>query len=181
MSGETKLPIVDIVNKLKDPLNSLTEEEKNQIKMITGDVGSAVKASLIQLLMGQFSKVDTYNAAIDQVMKSLLAKIPLMETDELIASLSVLTKTSTTAAKGVMDVFQKQGNNMKELVEDLQKLAKKGRIVDAEDLEDEPKKPKSIINLPPEKKDKLIRLMHKLSDKRKEEEDNAEEDITATE
>ena len=158
-------PIMEVVGKIKDPENTLSTEEKNKVKNLTGDVGNAVKASLIQLLMGQFSKIDKYDAAIKTVMTELGRKIPLMDSDELVALLSVLTKTSTNESKNVMEVFKKQGDDFKTLISELQKMSKDGDVINAEDIDENSIRAKPIIDLSPEKKDKVLRLVQKLSKK----------------
>lgn len=168
MEKQVNPPILEIVNKLNDPTNSLTDEEKNQVRLLTGNVSSAVKTSLIQLLMGQFSQVNRYNEAINNIMKSLNTKMVGMETDELIALLSVLTKTSEKSAKSVMEMFKKQGDDVKGLIEGLEKMAKKGSIVDGDDLDSPKIRERKILPLSDEKKDKLLRVVKKFTEAQKE-------------
>lgn len=159
----SKTPIMEIVEKLDNPDNLLSDEEKNKIKNLTGDVGSAVKTSLISLMMGQFTKIAAYDNAVNKVLKTLTERIEMMEPDELITFLGVLTKTSASESKTVLELFKKQGDDFKSIVEQLQKISITKEKVINEKGEEVSEELKPIINLSQSKKDKVLRLMERLS------------------
>ena len=159
-----KSPIIEVIEKIKDPNNILSEEDKDRVKKLTGDVGSAVKTSLIDLMLGQFSKVAIYDGAIQQIMKKLITKMDIMDPEELIQFLGVLAKTSTTESKNVMDMFRKQGDDFKALIEQIEHNNQKSIVVETKDESNVDGTTKTIINMSPDKKSKLLRLINKVSE-----------------
>lgn len=157
-----KTPIMEIVEKLDNPDNLLSDEERNKIKSLTGDVGSAVKTSLISLMMGQFTKIAAYDNAVNKILKTLTERIEMMEPEELITFLGVLTKTSASESKTVLELFKKQGDDFKAIVDQLQKISITKEKVINEEGEEVSEELKPIINLSQNKKDKVLRLMERL-------------------
>jgi len=117
-------PFEDIMQRLENPENNLTEEQKNNLKSVTNDVGSVVKSSLISLLLGQFNKVATYESAAQSIIQQLSERAVAMETDELISFLSVLAKANAMETKTIMDMFKKNENDVGKIVKEIQKISK---------------------------------------------------------
>ena len=156
-------PIMNIVDMIEDPGNSLTLEQKTTVRELTGDVSNTIKVSLINLLMDRFNRVATYDGAIQQVLTLVLAKASILEPDELLSLLAVLTKTSAVEAKSLMDVFKKNGDDVGEILKEIQKLNKGSK--DSKPGERDVDNTQAIIELSPEKADKVARLLEKLQSK----------------
>lgn len=155
----------EIMDKLENPENHIDPEQKKLMRSLGGNVENAVKASLISLLMNQFSKITTYEKAISGALTTLTQRTKMMDTQELITFLGVLTKASSVEVKTVMDMFKKSDNDVKQFMKEVQKLIKERPTVD----EDEVKtivKPK--VKLSMDKKEKALRVMKMLIDKEAE-------------
>jgi len=149
-------PIVEIVEKLRNPESELTPAERNAVRNLTGNVDSAVKTSLVQLLMGRFNKVAAYDDAINKVLAKLMEKLQIMDPDELVAMLTTLAKVSASESKNVLELFKKSGDNIEDVIKSLRKESVKKTI------DTDPRDDKNIIDMSPEKTDKILRLIDKL-------------------
>lgn len=167
----------DILGKLNNPQNSLTVEDRKKIKQTTGNIENNIKTSLVNLLMGQFSKVAVYDTAIGSVIEKLSQRAQHMDTEELIAFLSVLTKVNASETKNVLDLFKKNDTDVKQFIQEIQKISKTSAVLqEEEDMKDSVK-----ISLTPEKKERILQLMDKMTEKEKKEDivikkDNVEEE-----
>ena len=156
-------PMVDITSQLSAPENHLTIDERNNIKSLS-NIENTVKVGLVNLFMEQFGKVKNYDMAIDKIVANLMDKIPMLEPDELTNLLSVLTKTRQTEAKNILDAFKKQGDDIKIIIREVQK-EKKGK--GQEEVEEEEARANNpLMSMSPEKRDKLLRVLNKMSGKK---------------
>jgi len=161
-------PFQEIVEKLQDPDNMLSTQQRDQVRNLTGSVDNFVKASLINLLMGQFTKISAYESAIQQIVQELSRKAPSMDTDELIAFLTTLAKVNASETKTTLDLFKKNDNDVKQFIKEIQKITKErpaGRD-DTEDIIDD--STVESIELTPEKKEKAMRLLSAIQDANKQ-------------
>jgi len=153
-------PMMNITSELTNPGNYLTTDEKDKIKSLS-NIENSVKVGLVNLFMDQFGKVKSYDIAIDKLVTTLMDKVPFLEPDELTNLLSVLTKTRSIEAKSILDAFKKQGDDIKVIIKEVSK-EKKGKGASEEEEEDARSK-NPIMNMSPEKRDKLLRVLNKIS------------------
>lgn len=172
MLKEEPGPFEELVEKL-NPDHALTVPERNQVRNMGSNVNNVVKSSLINLLMGQFSKISAYEAAIGNIITKLAEKTNEMDTDELISLLHVLTKVNASETKNVMDLFKKNDSDVQNIIKELQKLAKEKPSMreDTEDIIEQTEVKQSVLS--PQKQEKLIRLFDGLKDAKQQ---DAEQD-----
>ena len=159
-----KSPMEDIIEKLKNPDNMLTEAQRNNIKNLTGNVENVVKASLINLLMGQFTKITAYESAIGEIVKRLADVSKQMDTDELISLLSVLTKATAVESKSVLDLFKKNDNNVGRLLKEVQKITKITPSMRDDSDEIINNEEANMNKLSLEKKEKLLQMLENMKE-----------------
>jgi hypothetical protein len=150
----------ELLEMFKDPNNQLTPDQKMSIKNISGNVENAVKASIINLLMGQFSKISVYDAAIGQVIQILATRAAGMDTEELISFLGVLSKVNASESKTVLELFKKQDNDFGKLMKELQKLTKSNPSSDDDMDSFLNKREEKVIELSPEKREKVLKYLN---------------------
>jgi hypothetical protein len=149
--------IDEVIGMLNDPANMLKAEEKKGIRELTSDTESALKSSLVHLLMDGVNKSKLYDDASRQITSVLMQRASIMAPDELIEMLKVISKISTAEAKGVMDMFKKQDDSFKKMIKDINE--DKGEAALTENAKGSP-----LLGLSPDKADKVLRLMDKLNE-----------------
>jgi 3-methyladenine DNA glycosylase AlkC len=162
----TKLPdsdtaFSDIMGKLNNPENQLSVSDRMTVRNIAGDVESAVKSSLVELMMGQFSKISAYDAVAGAVMKQLVDRAPLMDTEELLNFLNIVSSTSSKEAKAILDQFKKAENDIRIIFKEQSQ-----KVVDEQKMEQQ------ILNVEGkevkkntfsgEQKEKMLKLIRKV-------------------
>ena len=153
-----------LMTRLKDPESLLTPEEKNKLRSLSSNAESSIKASLVNLLMNQFTKVSVYDKAMAEVIKLLIDRSQTMEDDDLLTFLSVLTKTSSVESKNIMDLFKKNDNDLKHFLNEIKKLQRSSSGIDDVDeiIDSNDEEKKTLSRMDPEKKEKLIQLINKM-------------------
>jgi len=154
-------PIMEITTQLQNPENVLTASDKENLKFLANSE-NAVKISLVNLFMDQFKTVKNYDETINKLVDHLGNKMTALEPYELINLLGVLSKSRSTEAKNIMDIFKKQGDDIKIIFKETQKISRNKMNQDNSEEETETKEDNPLMNMSPEKRDKLLRVINKL-------------------
>jgi len=159
---EDKTAAQELIDKFSQPGMNLSTDQRNKAKLVGAE--NSVRQSLVELILGQFNKVAAYDVTISKIMSILTEKAQLMETNELLGMLAVLSKASGNDSKTILEMFKRPDSDLKRYVSELQKIVgEKENIVDAEVVKEE-----VTINLSPEKQERVLRLLEKMQAKDRE-------------
>jgi hypothetical protein len=156
------------MEKLQNPGNNLTPEERKRVRELTANTENTLKASLVNLLMGQFSKIAVYDTAIQTAIQMLTERARTMSDEDLIAFCGALAKVNASESKNVLDLFKKHDSDLKTFLKELQKVNQQKPIYEEGDVDEVLATTKdgraTIARLSPEKKEKFLKLFGKLKD-----------------
>lgn len=157
---EEKNPIMQIVDSLQSPHNNLSEDNKKKHREITLNADNAIKTSLVNLFIERFNKIALYDKAIQDILDEVTLRASSMEHTDLVALLGVLTRTSASESKNVMDMFKKNGNDFGTLAKELNKL--NSNLSESSKKKEEEDSSKSEVSLSQEELDRVLRFIEKV-------------------
>jgi hypothetical protein len=139
----------------------ITPDERSNVRKRDRNVENTVKESLVQLIIGGFNKVSAYDSVISEIVKQLSQRALQMDTNELLGFLAVLSKASSADSKTMLEMFRRSDSDLKRYISELQKIVGvDDNIVDA--TINQPKEDPVQIDLSPEKKEKVLRLLERM-------------------
>jgi hypothetical protein len=151
---------MQIVDSLQSPHNNLSEDNKKKHREITLNADNAIKTSLVNLFIERFNKIALYDKAIQDILDEVTLRASSMEHTDLVALLGVLTRTSASESKNVMDMFKKNGNDFGTLAKELNKL--NSNLSESSKKKEEEDSSKSEVSLSQEELDRVLRFIEKV-------------------
>jgi hypothetical protein len=148
-------PVTSLDNMVNDPRNKVSEEEANIRKGLTSST-SVVKTSLIQLLMSDFNKVSQLDDLSSAVVSKLIGEVDNLDPDTLIELLRRVNDASSAKTKSIYELFQKQGNDVERILEELRKLDNKSYASPTTNTD-------NSTSLTEEKREKVLTIMANMS------------------
>lgn len=115
-----------VAARVLDPGNQVTPEERQEARALTGASDGSIKKSLVSLIAGNFSKIESYDQATQTAIRAAMARLGGMEPAELIMLISTLTKASASEAKNLMELFKKNDGEVKKIILEVQGPAAPG-------------------------------------------------------
>jgi len=160
MSEEIPNPaFVEIMGKLEN--SNITPAERSNARKVDRNVENSVKESLVQLILGGFNKVAAYDTVISEIVRQLSQRALQMDTNELLGFLAVLSKASSADSKTMLEMFRRSDSDLKRYISELQKIVGvEDSIVEA--TMNSPNEDLVQIDLSPEKKEKVLRLLERM-------------------
>lgn len=147
-------PLKNIDDKINDPL-SKTSEGEVALRSTLDNSSSAVKSSLIQLLMSDFNKVERLDELTQKVLGKIGDDLDSLDPDSLIDLLDKLNSASATKTKSIYELFRTQGSDVERILEELKKLSGVERPA--------PKAENNDSKLNDEKREKVLTVIANMS------------------